>query len=358
LLIEKFIELQNVGKGNPLEENAKALNALGNELTSVTNKLFAGSEKIQVGKSGRLIDRVLSEEDIAKLKEREQFLISQISQFGQVRLGLLRQEEASKKAIKDGALASELNGELNKETELQKIRAAFDPQVQIDKLAMVLGNRLTILQNAKEQELITETKFNELRLNLENKFQQDVLKIQQAFAGNEDRLIKQRAGKIQTGFNNAFASIGQALATGEDPSKAFFAQILNTLGDFAIQYGTLALGIGKTATALASALSNPFTGPAAIPLGLALIALGGALKGAASSIQSGGFETAGGASPADVLPETGLGEDNVSDQIQGRATELNVRVEGALVDPRGTAEAIGELLTDISRSNGIIVNTA
>jgi len=90
---------------------------------------------------------------------------------------------------------------------------------------------------------------------------------------------QQLTGVIRSQLNNAFMSLGETLGaifTGDAGARDFFDSILNSLAGFAIEFGKLAIAMGTSALALQqSLLSNPF---AAIGAGIALVALGTAMK--------------------------------------------------------------------------------
>ena len=101
---------------------------------------------------------------------------------------------------------------------------------------------------------------------------------------------------ITSGTVSAFSSIGEAigssLANGGDVFKALGASILDGVGQVAVQLGKAAIKIGIGMLSIKEAFKKPFT---AIAAGIALVALGSAISGAArnatSSIGSGSGQT-------------------------------------------------------------------
>lgn len=96
---------------------------------------------------------------------------------------------------------------------------------------------------------------------------------------------------IRSSFGNALTgiaeSLGESLMSGDNVAKNLGNVLLSTMGELAINLGKLAVGTGVAIGGIKKALAslNPAT---AIAGGLALIALGAAVKGAASNLSEGG----------------------------------------------------------------------
>lgn len=137
---------------------------------------------------------------------------------------------------------------------------------------------------------------------------------------------------IDTGLFNALSGIGEAIGTafasGGNVIEAFGKSIISTLGDVLVQFGKLTLAAGIAATALGQALSNPLnpaSAAAAIAAGVALIAIGGAVKSFASN--SGGGSTdfssgARGSSGGGAITVTQAQEQNSEVQFRIKGTDL------------------------------------
>lgn len=80
-------------------------------------------------------------------------------------------------------------------------------------------------------------------------------------------------------------SFGRAIVSGDNFAQVFGAGILSTLGQIAAKIGKMAIATGITMKAIKLSFANPAT---AIAAGIALVAVGAALSGAASNILSGG----------------------------------------------------------------------
>ena len=103
------------------------------------------------------------------------------------------------------------------------------------------------------------------------------------------KAIAEEAGAIITGgFRNMAAGIGAALgdaiSSGANLASALAGVLLSTLGAMAIQLGNLAIKIGLAMKAIKLSFKNPFT---AIAAGIALIAVGKMIQGAAQTVQGG-----------------------------------------------------------------------
>ena len=152
-------------------------------------------------------------------------------------------------------------------------------------------------------------------------------------------LLKERLARFSEDLNNMMdmsklsslsnfgSAIGNAIGRGQNVIQAAGASLLGSLGDIMVKYGKLILAFGIASEALKKAMENPFGGGiAAVVAGVALIAIGSAIKGAASSASSGGggggrsssntstFSPSGGSS---FSGSSGGGMQNVVFEIQG-----------------------------------------
>ena len=118
---------------------------------------------------------------------------------------------------------------------------------------------------------------------------------------NEDVSNMLDGSKLE-GLSNFGGAIGNAIGSGQNVLQAAGSSLLGTLGGIMVKYGKLILAFGLASEALKKAMENPFGGGiAAVVAGVALIAIGSAIKGAASSNSSsssgsGGSSNRGGVS--------------------------------------------------------------
>jgi len=118
-----------------------------------------------------------------------------------------------------------------------------------------------------------------------------------------DKFLEAQNEILRSGFIESFASVGEALgnslAKGESLIDSFAKAALESVGSILIQFGKLTVAAGIAASALKNALSlnNPI---AAIAAGVALIAVGAAVRGFASGIGGGSQSETGGKAPRKI----------------------------------------------------------
>jgi len=158
---------------------------------------------------------------------------------------------------------------------------------------------------------------------------------------------------FRDGVGNAFASIGSALAKGEDAFVAFRNAIWGVFGDLAIQIGQFYFLMG-----LANLFLNPAAAAAQIAGGLALIVLGGALKafsGGGGAQPAGGGVAAGGGSGSPPIGDVGAAFQET--EPQEPQTKIDLVIQGNVMDRRETGLAIVDVLQEALGSNGLVVTT-
>lgn len=158
--------------------------------------------------------------------------------------------------------------------------------------------------------------------------------------------LQQLQGSLKSvlvnGASNAFAAFGRSIVTGENGLKALGNQVLNTLGALAIQMGQFFILVGSGLTATQSILG--VSGGAAIAAGAGLIALGGALQAVATGAGSdvgggvGGGAIATGPTVADEIFE--------EEEIRQRQAQINLTIQGNVLDRRETGLEIVEILQE------------
>ncbi|MCP4355274.1 MAG: hypothetical protein GY793_06505 [Proteobacteria bacterium] len=120
-----------------------------------------------------------------------------------------------------------------------------------------------------------------------------------------EAMMRQAQFDAFSGFGEA---MGSALANGENILAAVGASLLSTLGGIMVKYGKLILAYGIASEALKKAMENPFGGGiAAVVAGVALIAIGSAIKGFASNTSKGSTSSGSTSSGSRGASSTGSG---------------------------------------------------
>jgi hypothetical protein len=221
--------------------------------------------------------------------------------------------------------------------------------------------RLQILNTARAQGLIDKQAFEDLF----TKIQQDAALKRQEIIEKEtftwnDALKEISDSAIRFGplISGVVQRIGAAFVQGSSAFSDFRAFIFNIFGDILIQVGFAVAGIGEAIEALKLAFAS-FSGGFAIGAGLALIALGGLLKasagtllGAAASGAAGNIGGSGNITPIPVVETL----PPIEPARQG--TEVNINIEGNVLDRRDTGLAIAEVLQEFfDTNNGVLVRS-
>jgi len=158
-----------------------------------------------------------------------------------------------------------------------------------------------------------------------------------------------KAGKnfnkaLGAGIASGVQQFTNALIKGENVFEAFGKAVLSVFGDLAIQIGQFFIIQGIAIESLKSV-----SGTGAIAAGLALVALGTILKsiGGSASAPAGGGVVASGA--------TGAVDDDTSvdpDELQEPGQQIQINVEGTVIDPKTTGQQIADVLEEFFDSTG------
>lgn len=243
-------------------------------------------------------------------------------------------------------------------TQLQKLGI-----ISIEQLETNAINRLSVLEQARQKELISTEQFNAEVKRTEEKFEKDRLKILDK--GNKKR------EKAQFDANKAFGSIvasGTAqfvdnLLTGQNASSAFADFVLGSFGDLATQMGQFYIADGIAKLALFS-LGSPASQIAA---GASLVALGQIL-GSFRSSGVGGFNTSGGSVSAGAgssptttteTPDTAseVVEEQFVDEVETRST-TTVIFQGDILGDEASGERIVELINSANENTDVRLNSS
>jgi len=231
------------------------------------------------------------------------------------------------------------------------------PTVQaVDKDIKLLREKVLSLRDAT-QTAVNEAFFNPEAVALPSVFEINAAKSESALNKLQMSLQKTRDTAVQTSAQittavqngiansiaNSVAAVTQALAAGENAFSAFGKAALATIGDLAVQLGqTLILsGIGIDAL-------KGLAGAAAIAAGIALVAVGTLIKGAAGG---GAPNPSGGSSVTPPLAD--LEPDGISDTVEDNA-RVNVNIEGNIFDGDETGLRIADILKEQGFNNAVV----
>lgn len=168
---------------------------------------------------------------------------------------------------------------------------------------------------------------------------------------------KSKMDFLKKGLVAGFTALGGALAKGEDGFAAFGKAILGIIGDMAIQIGTTLLTIGLGIEKLKASLTT-LSGGFAIAAGLALIAVGGALKALSGGGGIAGAATGagGGAVGGETFGDTTVGPSEAEiENLEENKAAVTVNVDGTVLDPQSVGLQIAEVLNEAGFGSGAVI---
>jgi hypothetical protein len=290
------------------------------------------------------------------------------------------------RALGESSLAS--TEEINKAIQTVNLQELFRLREELEdtgrsdlqKLRFQLNQRLSLLTQARAEELLTEQTFQNLKSialedfakradEIRKKEIEDNLVSNQLLADNTIDTFKRIGVAIQeqaermritlgqianaalNGFGNAisgaFAQFGSALAKGENGLKAFANSFIQSIGQIAIQTGSLFIlqGIGM----LVNPLNFDKAGALAlIKQGAALSVFGGFL----SAMGGGGISIgAGVGSPGLMGPQLPTSPPDQMEETRP-VNQISINVQGDVLDSDDTGLRIVELIKDFTDRNG------
>lgn len=166
-----------------------------------------------------------------------------------------------------------------------------------------------------------------------------------------------RQGVVNT-ISVGAQAIGASLVKGGKAFDNFGKQVLNILGDLAIQMGTTILLASTAIQNLKLAIFGP-AGPG-IASAIALIAFGGLLKalsgggGESSGVSAGSFGSGGGGT-ADIGGGSFAAAVPDQDATRAKGTLVNVNVEGNILDRRESGLEIAKIIQEQFDVNGGVI---
>lgn len=266
----------------------------------------------------------------------------------------LRKEANVQEVVDEKALATSIKGiGLNK---MQALKAQ-------------LQERQVLLYEARQANLLTEEDYQMRVTFLQDEYreqrrlsrEQEVLDSKASFTSIGEAFvitaqnIKVTAGTIANtmnnilvnGIGNAFTKVGQALARGESGFAAFGQAFKGIFGDIASAAGDLFIKLGVASLAT----GNVGVGAAQIAAGGALKILGGVLGSAGGSSSP---ASAGGAEAApSTIDNTGV-LNNFDQEERNVGRQVNITVEGSLVQQDELGLFLEETLNETREKNGTV----
>lgn len=296
----------------------------------------------------------------------------------------LRKERAKVLADRKADVEEGAGGD---DQEVVKAKSSFEQlkAIGIQTNEMIIGNAFTrfeTLDGLREQQLISEESYHAARLQIATQTEAQLATLAQqedkrllasqfriqdlgssfvAFSKTvkvtNAEVAKSMFNVLSKGIGTAFKSAGKALAEGAnaqqafaDAAKAAVADAASALGDFYITDGVARIAQSYGADA---------TGYKMLAAGSALKLLSGVLGGGGGS--GGSVGSGGGGAPGSV-DQPGVADDLSAepDALEERrtSTEVNINVQGSLVQQEELGLFIQDTLNEVNEKNGVIqVNT-
>jgi hypothetical protein len=391
------------GNGAALKANSVNAANLGSEIEKTESKLKKFNELLataktetqfnfynrQITETNALLDELKKRREAINVLDTEQAnRIKSFPQF-QLEMEMRNKNEEQKRQAYELEIQRETNLTSFKNQMVQQELSARQQSAQLE--FNDDENRLIQRQLYEQQLVMIAEQGNQQRLAIETNFsnakgytqeQRDALEIQRVNSTNAQLLAAQETYTYQSsydfekflikssrtwsqlgalakqtfvmGIGGAFAEMGQALAKGENSLAAFGKAMLGTLGDIAIQIGTFLFTAG-----LGYSFIPGFQAAAgSVPLGLALIAFGGFLKGLSGGGGATGAATTGGGGVASANEPGGFNAAQplpTTEMMARPSTVVNFTVQGDILDSDSTQSRIVQLLNDAIDTKGAVV---
>ena len=211
-----------------------------------------------------------------------------------IREGLQFMQQEIQERMKHIELKTAVAGVISTEEQAKQFEELLAlTQEFAERRRQIMTGAETHLTDVKAIEDEKQRRIDEQKLERERKRAQEMKAEQEKQAAFSAQIGSDITGLLISTVQGLSYLMGQAFAGGEVGAKQVFATLLNIIGDFAIQVGTILMG----PVAAAFAAFQSFNPVAAIIAGAALIAAGAALKGAAAAMQQQGAAAAASAAP-------------------------------------------------------------
>lgn len=256
-------------------------------------------------------------------------------------------------AINQDADRTDLNNELINEGEREQLRTQQE-LAELDHTQKINA----LYDKFYGEQFITEQQFNQLVEAEENLHNSKI----------ESLTAKSQAAQVaivKNGLTNGIASIGAALAKGENLFEGFGKAVVGIFGDLFIHIGQGLLFQGLAIETFITSINSlfPGSGAAAAAAGLGLILFGGALKalaggGGGASASTSAPGAGGGAASGLVAPDNGGFNPGTSSTALPSGPKIEVNIAGNVLDTRETGMHIVELINGAFQQNGAVITGA
>lgn len=306
LLLDEYVQ-KSAERDNYFQETVKAIRE---ELERRSAGVAALTETVVVGSSSSVEKELTAEEKVFSMQERTVEQIQKKVKAIEGLMGTLGVYDTETRAVYQNEV-NRLEGVIEKMNEAVNARVrAMSGEVPVMTAQASVGfTGLTSGENPLD--LLPE----KLEMSTEalQPIAQEMIDI--------SNVINGAFGTMATGVGE---SIGMLLS-GTGDLQGFAALVGSTFADMAIQVGQIAIQTGIAAAGIKAALSPPLNPFAAIAAGVALVALGTAVKGALSGVVSGSNTFAGGTGISDNTYDTRTGAD--AWDRESRTVDVNVTGE-------------------------------
>jgi hypothetical protein len=273
-----------------LSEEQQKIIEITKKFEADRKELIAGGvkdfEKFEIAKQ-EAVNKVIKEFQKKRLDE----ILKNIIEESKVRAAASEKQAAQVKGTRDLIFRAELSAIKNEKQrrfkEIQK--SENDEQSELEKQYANKEFGLTVF--LKRQAAIEEFYRNE-RASAEEKAREEELK-----------KIKESQAIVADAIAGAADAFGEALVSGADPFQAVFKSLANSLGSYLQKLGKEAILTSKLILKIKALIGTP----AGIVTGIALVALGAAIKAAFNKKTEKGFATGGfvsgpGSGTSDSIP--------------------------------------------------------
>jgi hypothetical protein len=298
------------GMGDEIKEDWKASGDLADRLDALEDKEIALINSLEERRAKAAELRLQAKEEMEDQKKKMALIDQAAALYKSVYKDQISIEQERLAIMKEqlAIQASDPTDEQRKEIAEQEAKINSLLREQAEQLKGLIRERKTAAQAVAEELALEEAKAKAVIITnaeIGNIKLPDFSQINNVLAplAKVQSVVKDIAIDLSSTLNGAFEEIASgigeflgALVSGDAGVKDFGKLIAGTFADLAINVGKIAIGAGLAVLGVKKALMTLNPG-VAIAAGIALIAIGSAVKGSLSSVASGGgggFSTSGG----------------------------------------------------------------